>query len=480
MPPVPTHGRLLVFATPVADKLPQLLSIDPFHPNAVFVAARDLETTAPGTVVDIDVDSIAYPAGFSTLPGGHYVLQALLDVDHTYGYSGDDPADWMSAQLAVDTPLKTTPTLTLTAHPAASPRAASAIAGIRPGVLEEFSLPNDRLTRFFGRPVAITGSVALPPHYAENPRAHYPTVFSISGFTSTHTSNLLSAAHYRSAMEAGDLPPMFVVLLDEDLHTGTHEFADSVNNGPWGSGLVSEAIPALEAKYRMDARPSGRFLTGHSSGGWATLQLQINYPGVFGGTWSTSPDSSDFHNFNGPDLYAPNANMYRRPDGTPYPLVRDHGEVLATIEQFSRLEEVLGTEGGQLNSFDWVFSPRGANGRPLPMYDRVTGAIDPAVVQFWHDHNDLAVDLQHRWLDRGQQKDLRGKLHVYVGTADTFYLDGAARLFDATLQQLNAGTRVTFVPDRTHFDLYTIGTDRRGLEKVIFREMYATARPAAK
>ena len=43
---------------------------------------------------------------------------------------------------------------------------------------------------------------------------------------------------------------------------------------------------------------------------------------------STSPDPSDFHDFTGIDIYATNANMYRRDDGTPYPLVRDHDKVL--------------------------------------------------------------------------------------------------------------------------------------------------------
>lgn len=477
LPAVATHGRLLVFAAKAGDKLPPLLSVSPFDPGATFVAARDLQTTSAGATVDVDTDAIAYPAGFSSLPAGTYVLQALLDVNRTYDYSGDDPVDWMSAQITVSAPLAAAPTLVLAAHPAANPRLAMATAALKVGDVEEFSLPSAQLTGFSGRPTAITGSIAYPPHYADNATARFPTVYSISGFESTHASNLLSAAHYRKAMESGDLPPMFVVLLDENLHTGTHEFVDSVNNGPWGSALVQEAIPALEQTHRMDARPSGRFLTGHSSGGWATLQLQINHSDVFGGTWSTSPDPSDFHNFTGVDLYAPDANMFHKADGTPYPLVRDKGQVIATVKQFSQLEEVLGTEGGQLNSFDWVFSPRGANGRPLPMYDRVTGAVDPLVVDYWKEHFDLAVDLSRRWSDQRQRAALHGTLHVYVGTADTFYLDGAAHLFDTLLQQLNAGTRVEFIPDRTHFDLYRIGDDRRGLEKVIFRQMYAVARP---
>jgi hypothetical protein len=270
---------------------------------------------------------------------------------------------------------------------------------------------------------------------------------------------------------------MIWVFLDESSPTGTHEFADSVNNGPWGQALTTELIPELESHYRMDGRTKGRFLNGHSSGGWATLWLQTRYPKMFGGTWSTSPDPSDFHDFTGVDLYAANANIYRKPDGSAYPLVRDHDKVLGTFEQFSRLERVLGAYGGQLASFDWVFSPRGKDGRPVPMFNRDTGAIDPAVVAYWRDHYDIAYRLQQQWPQL--KADLNGKIHLYVGTADTFYLDGAAHKLQTVLDGLHAKSEFHFLPNRTHFDLYVQGTDRQALLKQISWEMYAIARPAS-
>jgi hypothetical protein len=268
---------------------------------------------------------------------------------------------------------------------------------------------------------------------------------------------------------------MIWVMLDESLPTGTHEFADSVNDGPWGTALTTEFIPYLESKYRMDARPSGRFLQGHSSGGWATLQLQVNYPRIFGGTWSTSPDPSDFHDFTGIDLYAPNANVYHRPDGTPYPLVREHGHVIATFEQFAKLEEVLGSYGGQIASFEWVFSPRGADGKPEKMFDRATGDVNPAVVGYWRDHYDLAHIVATDWAQRGPY--LMGKIHLIVGTADTFYLNGAARKFEAVLDSLHADPHFTYRTNRTHFDLYEESGDRMAMFDQIAAEMYAVARP---
>ncbi|HEX5305093.1 MAG TPA: enterochelin esterase, partial [Dyella sp.] len=138
---------------------------------------------------------------------------------------------------------------------------------------------------------------------------------------------------------------------------------------------------------------------------------------------------------------------------------------------------VLGPYGGQMASFEWVFSPRGADGRPLPMFDRDTGDVDPAVVDYWRDHYDIAYRLQHQW--PRLKGDLDGKIHLYVGTADTFYLDGAAHKLKAVLDGLGAKSEFRFIPGRSHFDLYAIGQDRQGLLKQIAWSMYAVARPGA-
>jgi hypothetical protein len=158
--------------------------------------------------------------------------------------------------------------------------------------------------------------------------------------------------------------------------------------------------------------------------------------------------------------------------------VRDHAKVLGTFEQFARMERVLGPYGGQLASFEWVFSPRGEDGRPEPMFNRATGAVDPAVVNYWRDHYDIAWRLQHEWPQL--KPDLDGKIHLVVGTADTFYLDGAAHKLKAVLDGLHAKADFRFLPDRTHFDLYVVGKDRQGLLKQFSWEMYAVARPDSK
>jgi Putative esterase len=475
----PVSGRLLILLS--AGEGAKEVSINEFHPTATYVAAKEIHDLKPGASIDVDTDDIAYPEPFSTLKAGDYEAQAVLDVGHTYNYSGRTAGDWTSGVVDLGnwTPGKgSEPELTLSSVVAARPLPPRMTKMVNPAAeaaahREEMQSPV--LTEFWGRPMYVQAWVMTPPGYNAKAKKRYPTVYWTAGFGGNMRYGKFMGEMLYQRIAEGKMPPMIWVMLDESLPTGTHEFANSVNDGPWGTALTKEFIPYLEARYRMDARPSGRFLQGHSSGGWATLQLQINYPRIFGGTWSTSPDPSDFHNFTGPDLYASHANVYFRPDGTPYPLVRDHATVIATFEQFAKLERVLGPYGGQMASFEWVFSPRGKDGRPEQMFDRDTGNVNPAVVAYWRDHYDLAHICQADWAERGPY--LKGKIHVYVGTADTFYLDGAAHLLDATLKGLHADAHFTFIPNRTHFDLYRVGNDRMGLFDEIAAQMWAVARP---
>ncbi|WP_349419909.1 alpha/beta hydrolase-fold protein [Xanthomonas citri pv. anacardii] len=492
-----TSGRLLVFATLAKDAQAQAkqsgkdgkveeVNMNPFRPTAVAVAAQDVTALAPGGSVQIDLDNIAFPRGFSALPAGDYLFQAVLDPDGSYGYTGRDGGDLLSEVTAVTLAKgKPLPALTLSKQVPVSddpwqvsPRAPQAVRDAVPEAKlhsADASMVSTSLSTFWGRPVSLRARVLTPPGYNPKAATRYPTVYVTHGFGGNYNRFAGSIASTWSLMAAKQMPPMIWVFLDQSTPTGSHEFADSVNNGPWGTALTEELIPALERQYKMDGKASGRFLNGHSSGGWATLWLQTRYPKLFGGTWSTSPDSSDFRDFTGPDLYAPNANVYRRADGSQFPLIRDHGKVLADLETFAKLERVLGPYGGQLTSFEWVFSPRGADGRPLPMFDRDTGKVDPAVVAYWRTHYDISARVAAQWPTL--KPDLDGKIHLIVGTADTFYLDGAAHQFQAVLDGLGARSDFRYLEGRTHFDLYTEGDDNDALMKKIAAEMYAVARP---
>ncbi len=480
-------GRILVFAQKVnpGDKPSDSVDSNEFNPTDTAIAAREVAALQPGVTANIDGEADAFPAAFSTLPAGTYRFQAVLDHDHSYNYGGRGGGDIVSKVVEATlpgpvpaltltdvTPERTVESILANAPPERAAKFRAAQASMRS---VDFISP--ALSAFWGRPTHIRGEVALPPGYkADGPK--FPVVYSTHGFGGNLLGAQFSAAHMVQLMADGSAPPMIWIFLDESSATGTHEFADSVNNGPWGQALTSEFIPWVEKQYATDAKPSSRFLTGHSSGGWATLWLQVRYPATFGGSWPTSPDPSDFHDFTGVDLYAPNANMYKDDQGQDRPLFRDHAKIIATLPQFAKMEAVTGPYGGQMASFDWVFSPKGPDGRPVPMFDRASGKVDPMVVSYWREHYDVAHIVARDW--RTLKPTLDGKIHLYVGTADSFYLDGAAHRLKAVFDGLGAHEDFTFVPDKTHFDLFQVGDDRDALLKTIAWDMYAKARPGAK
>ena len=490
-------GRLLIFAieakaaemNALEESKGQSNKVDavdanPFSATQTSVAAQELTHWMPDQKIAIDVDGLAFPTAFSQLPEGDYFVQAVLDVDHSYNYTGRGAGDLVSEVIRVHFPITKIPDLILrNALPAHDPwmqassapkkRQETSAATRQHAKAIDFVSPS--LSEFWGRAIHMRGWVLTPPAYNPKNAELYPVAYFTHGFGGSADGLVGNMMEIYSAMSSGEMPPMVWILLDESSPTGTHEFADSVNNGPWGRALTTELIPQLESQYKIEAGEKGRFLIGHSSGGWATLWLQTRYPKIFGGTWSTSPDPSDFHDFTGVDLYAKNANAYLKSDGSAYPLVRDKGKVLGTFEQFTKLERVLGNYGGQIASFEWVFSPRGKDGMPQAMFDRDTGAVDANVVAYWRENYDIAYRLQKDWPKL--KADLDGKIHLIVGTADTFYLDGAAYKLKAVLDGLKAKSDFRFLPDRTHFDLYKIGDDHNGLMKKISWEMYAQARP---
>lgn len=491
----PVSGRLLLFATLAGpareaakankadDGKVRQVDADPLYPMRTAVAAREVSRMVPGQRVTIDTDGLAFPMSFSKLPSGEYLLQAVLDADHSYNYTGRNAGDMISPVISVHLPAINPSTLRLVQVqsepypwqlPSSSPELQAAAPAARTHT-QKIDLVSPLLSAFWGRPVHLRGWVLLPPAYNADHETRYPTAYYTHGYGGDEDHLLSTLVGVDLAMRKGQMPPMIWVFLDESSPTGTHEFADSVNNGPWGKSLTEELIPRLESRYRMDGRASGRLLTGHSSGGWATLWLQTTYPSMFGGTWSTSPDPVDFHDFSGVDLYMPKANLYRQPDGSPWPLERLNGQVEGTFEDSAQLERVLGPYGGQMASFEWVFSPRGVDGRPMPLFDRDTGLVDPVVVAYWRDHYDIAHRLQADW--PRLQSDLDGKIHVIVGTADTYYLDGSVHRLQKVLDGLHAHAEFHYLPGKTHNDLYAQGNDPRALFKQIAWAMYAEARP---
>ena len=102
----------------------------------------------------------------------------------------------------------------------------------------------------------------------------------------------------------------------------------------------------------------------------------------------------------------------------------------------NRLEEVLGTRtrsGGQWDIWEAVFSPVGPDGYPARIFDKRTGVIDKKVAEYWRENYDLVDILKRDW-NQGLGKKLEGKLNIYVGDMDNYYLNNAVYLAEEFLQ----------------------------------------------
>jgi hypothetical protein len=295
-----------------------------------------------------------------------------------------------------------------------------------------------RLSEFHGRDVFLRAGVVLPDGFATNTTRRYPAVYVVPGFGGRHTSAWSSS---RAGGREGKTVPHLRVVLDPDTPLGHSVFANSANNGPVGDALVQELIPEIERRFRGLSDPAARLVTGHSSGGWGSLWLQVAYPDVFGGCWSTAPDPVDFRSFQTVNIYEDLNGLWTR-EGQPRPVARTREKPLMTLQQLQHYEHVVGY-GGQLDSFDAVFSPRGRDGRPQPLIHKLTGDIDHSVAEHWKQY-DIRLILERNWATLGPK--LKGKIHVLAGGWDTFYLDGAAVHLREFLRTTDYGGYVELLP----------------------------------
>jgi hypothetical protein len=459
-------GRLLVFiqAKGALDEAsPDAVEVDMLHPAKVTVVSQDVRSFGPSRSVPVSPNAQSAPNPLQGLPAGHYWIQAVLDRNGTYARRFSRSAgDYTSSVVGFDLPLRSSATLIIDDQVAAenpwlprnaSPAQRSMLSRVRPRVID-IPVHSPLLSQFSKHPVSLKTWVLLPPGYAVGSGRTWPAVYVLGSYASFHENrnDVSFIAYLAQLTDEGRLPPMIWVFPDYWTPTGVSAFLDSPNEGPWGQALLQELIPTLERSFRMDGRLQGRLLWGHSSGGWASLWLQIHHPQEFGGAWASAPDSCDFTDFIGVDLYRPNANLYTDPAGQPYSIARENGQVTATLRDWAHVEDALGPIGGVLRSYDYLFSPRGADGRPQFMFDHVTGRANPKVILHWREHYDLSQVVAH--LPAAIKKQLQDKLRIVVGTEDTHYLDGSVHKFDLALRQADISADVRFIPGKNHDNLY--------------------------
>jgi S-formylglutathione hydrolase FrmB len=434
----PITGRLYVFLSRRTRGEPRF-GPNWFRPEPFF--GLDVTAFAPGTSRAIDEGADAFPDELSQLPAGEYRVQAVLAHDFYSPHPGRGVGNVFSEATGIELDPASSGTVDLVLDRVVPPRPFPETSW-----LKEIVIRSERLSAFHGREVTQRASVVLPPSYDDQPDRRYPVVYVVPAFGGSHRGSQWKIL--TGAREAAEGEVEFIrVELSGQCAWGHHEYANGETNGPRGDALVEELIPHVDRSFHTVAAPTARFLTGHSSGGWSSLWLQVNYPDVFGGVWSSAPDPVDFRDFMQIDLYAdPPLSMYHDAQGNRRPLARRGTEPMSWFEPFTRMDDCLG-RGGQLRSFEAVFSPRGPDGLPRRLWDRATGRIDPEVARAWQKY-DIRLILEENWETLGPK--LEDKLHIVVGELDTFYLEGAVRSLAEVLERLGSDAQIEILPGKNH------------------------------
>ncbi len=464
----PITGRLILVVAKQAEVEPRL-TVSPRGP-AMF--ATDVSGLGAGDVVTIGARATGYPADLARLAPGNYYVQAFLTV-YTQVHRSDGHTIWVhmndgrpeSVGDAAGTlysearHLRIEPgrsyRLTLTHQRQAAPPATDT------EWLKHVTIQSRKLTAFWGRPIFIHATVLLPKGYDEHPEVSYPAVYPLghgipfSFDTDSADENVARQGQVDSitGLESGydfyrtwisdRYPRVIAITLEQQTPYFPDSYSvNSANDGPYGDALVEEVIPALEARFRIIAKPYARLLEGASTSGWQTLALQLRNPDYFGGAWVLQPDPIDFRHYQLTNIYQ-DTTAFEEASGE---FVtgertfgrRTNGQVRWTTRQISRFEAVLGTHGRseyQLEGWEAVYGPVGPDGYPKPLWDKLTGRIDRQVADYMREHGyDLRAYAERNWPSLGPK--LVGKLHFFCGDMDDFFLNLAVYDF----QKFLAGT----------------------------------------
>jgi hypothetical protein len=327
-------------------------------------------------------------------------------------------------------------------------------------------IQSERLTKFWGRPMYLGAHVLLPEGFDEHKDARYPLAIFHGHFPQTmggwretppdpnvkceYSDRFKLDCYNRVQDEAAYqlykdwTSPGFPRVIAIEIQHANPYYDDSyavnsANLGPYGDAITYELIPYLEKKYRALGAGWARFMYGGSTGGWEALGVQVLYPDEYNAAFAACPDPIDFRAYTVVDIYK-DANAYWAEGPfkmVPRPGHRNYlGHVSATLEQTNLVERVLGTNsrsGGQWDIWQAVYSPVGEDGYPKPIWDKKTGVIDRSVAEYWREHYDLGDILRREW-SKGLGKKLEGKIYLYCGDMDNYYLNNAVYLVEDFLK----------------------------------------------
>ena len=471
----PITGRVFVIISKNNRTEPRLQA-GSYAGSAPFLGV-DVSALRPGQNAVINGSTLGYPMNLQALPAGDYYVQALLNVytqvrrkdGHVLWVHMDQ---WEGQQWNLSPGNLVSEVQQVHLDPAAGFKVKLKLSRKLPPInvppdsawVRRVKFQSRMLSEFWGHPIYLGATVLLPKGYDQDSGRKYPAIYVQGHFglgapfgfneqarpareTPPQQQSRLSRSARETAYEfyqswtADDFPRMIAVTFQHPTPYYDDSYAvNSVNHGPYADALLQEVIPYLEEKFRIVRDPAARVLTGGSTGGWEALALQVQHPTFFNGTWSFYPDPVDFRRNQMIDIYQDeNAFEVRQGDWAKLerPISRNpDGQVTLTMREMGRLEAVLGSNnrsGQQMAAFDAAWGPMDAAGYPRPLWNRLTGRIDKEVAASMRDHGfDLRYELEKNWSTIG--RDLAGKIHVYVGDMDNYYLNLAVYLLEDFLK----------------------------------------------
>lgn len=449
----PVSGRLMVVMGRASQPEPRF-TIGQTGLDAAPVLARDLRDLRDGSAEVVDQRAISFPIdSLSQLPAGDYHVQAIFD-SNTDLKSVNAPGNLYSEARRVHLD----PAQGQQVKLQLSRRVPAEELPPETDYVKFVKIQSELLSKFHKRPIYLRAGLILPRGYASETGRRYPLRVEIGGYGDRFTrakGMMANATPFQSTWLADGTPRMIMLVLDGDGPFGDCYQINSANNGPYGDAITQELIPYVEQKFRCIGQPYARFVEGGSTGGWVSLALQIFYPDFFNGAWSGFPDSVDFRQLQLINIYT-DRNAYVNERGFERPSARDlNGDVRFTVRHECQMENVMGLgdswamSGEQWGAWNAVYGPRGADGRPVPLWDPATGAINRSVVDHWKKY-DLRMLLEQNWNTLGPK--LRGKLTIWVGEADEYFLNNAVHLLDAFLSKATPAYegRIIYGPGKGH------------------------------
>ncbi len=491
----PLDGRLLLVLSTNPGEEPRN-QVD-ISPRTQIVFGVTVDGWKPGEAAVVDAGASGYPIrSLKNVPAGDYFVQAVLNKYETF-HRGDGKTVKMHMDQGEGQHWNISPgnlyskPVKITVKSDGAPIAVSLTEVIPPipapadtKYIRHIRIQSAVLSKFWGRPMFLGAAILVPDGFDDHPNAHFPLIIfhdhfvhDFDGFRTTPPdpnlkpdySERFHLAGYNRIQEeeaykfyqqwiSPKFPRVLIVKIQHANPFYDDSYAvNSANVGPYGDAIENELIPAIEKQFRGLGQGWARFVYGGSTGGWESLAVQVFYPDHYNGAFAACPDPVDFHQYMNIDLYNDkNAffieGAHKR---VPQPAMRDYlGHTLITTEDNGAYELALGDHGRsgeQLDIWQAVYGPVGEDGYPKQIFDKETGEIDHSVAAYWKQHYDLEAILERDWAKLGPQ--LEGKIHIYVGSDDTYFLNNAVYLMEDLLNTTKNpayGGEVTYGPRAEH------------------------------